>query len=135
MAVVRIRGRWTLNFSSYEGMPQPVVHALADGVLEISKATRTSLEGEIRIGGERAPVVGKLKPGSPAVVTLTEADEQGQPLDDGLEAMLYIPPWWPNIDYSYDYITGTMVIGHQSRMESKSLRSSLISVAGVQPFE
>jgi hypothetical protein len=98
-------------------------------------ANRAGLEGELRFDKASVTVRGKVKPGSPAVVTLSESENDGKAVVDGLEAILYIPPWWPNIDYSYDFITGTLVIGTGSAIAGEKFGGDLIAVLGVQPFD
>jgi hypothetical protein len=133
MAAIRIRGTWRLTLSHYEGDALGL-ELLGQAVLEVTSATRAGVEGELILSQKRVPVHGKVKPGSPAVVTLHEVSTSGGAVKDGLEAVLYIPPWWPNIDYSYDYITGTMTIGSHSMVATKKSSGFLISVSGVQPF-
>lgn len=133
MAAIRIRGTWQLTLSRYQKGALSL-ESNAESVLDVTSATRAGVEGELGLFHEKIPVRGKVKPGSPAVVTLQEISTSGEPVKDGLEAMLYIPPWWPNIDYSYDFITGTIVVGPGSMVATKNTIGSLILVSGVQPF-
>jgi hypothetical protein len=64
-----------------------------------------------KIGYLALALKGHVKPGAPAVVTLSEVLHTIKKDADGLEAILYIPPWWPNLEYDYDLISGTLVVG------------------------
>ncbi|WP_157195746.1 hypothetical protein [Bradyrhizobium sp. YR681] len=107
---------------------------MGEAQLDIRKADRAGLSGEVRFGRKKIPVKGRVKPGSPAVVTLLETKADGEAVADGLEAILYIPPWWPTVDYEYDLVFGTMVVGNGSSYGKKELKSKLIAITGVQPF-
>lgn len=135
MAAIRIRGNWQLTLSHYAGDGKPSLQALGESVLAVHNATRAGVQGEFWISRKVIPVRGRVKPGSPAVVTLHEVADGGEEVSDGLEAILYIPPWWPNVDYSYDFIFGTLVVGPASAAATKKLEGMLVSVSGVQPFE
>ncbi|WP_156456892.1 hypothetical protein [Bradyrhizobium sp. CCH5-F6] len=134
MASVRIRGLWRISLTAHEGAKLKVTTAIDEAELEVFTATRSSLSGEFRVGNKKVPVKGRVKPGSPAVVTISEATASGGPVADGLEAIVYIPPWWPTVDYEHDLVFGTMVIGKGSSIRDKELRSRLIAIMGVQPF-
>jgi len=109
---------------------------LAEDVrLVVQKANRAGLTGEMHIDGKSVAVVGKVKPGSPAVVSIAEVDADGEPVSDGIEAMLYISPWWPTVKYKYDLIMGTMVVGTGSALIRKEFEHKIILVSGIQPFE
>ena len=135
MATARIRGKWLLSLSVHESVSPLTPRSIAQAELDVHTATRAGLSGELRIGQQAVPVKGRVKPGSPAVITLSEALGVGKSAGDGLQAILYIPPWWPNVDYSYDLISGTLVVGESSALQDKGLRRRIISVTGVQPFE
>lgn len=134
MAAIRIRGTWFLSLTVHADDVKSMPLRAGEAKLEVHKANRASLGGELHIGGKVVPVVGKIKPGNPSVVSLTETDENGAVSYDAIEAMLYIPPWWPTVKYEYDLITGTMVIGNASVAKSKELTQKIILVSGVQPF-
>ncbi|MFZ2029418.1 MAG: hypothetical protein WAU68_03840 [Vitreimonas sp.] len=108
--------------------------SLGSAVLNITTATRAAVSGELKIGQRRAALRGKIKPGNPSVLTLTEVAARGHEVSDGLHAILYLPPWWPNVDYDYDLITGTLVIGEQSALAAKKLQTKLVTVTGAQSF-
>ena len=134
MAAIRLRGTWLLNLGRFDGKSHGIT-PMADATLEVTSATRAGIEGKLKVSGRNVLLRGKVKPGNPAIVTLHEVDKSGESIEDGLEAVLYIPPWWPNIDYNYDFITGTMSIGLQSAASSKHEAGTLITVSGVQSFE
>lgn len=134
MAAIRIRGVWKLSLSTHtEGLKAMLFDD--DVRLVVQKANRAGLTGEVHIGGKSVAVVGKVKPGSPAVVSITEVNADGEPVPDGIEAMLYIPPWWPTVKYDYDLIMGTMVVGTASALIRMELEHKIILVSGIQPFE
>src|SRR5262245_13846723 len=121
MAAIRIRGTWRLSLSIYEGARRLKQRMLGEAELDIRSATRAGLAGEFRSSGKCALVKGRVRPGNPAIVTLAEVSADGDAVEGGLEAILYIPPWWPNVDYTYDFITGTLVVGVSSAIGDKRL--------------
>jgi hypothetical protein len=129
MAAIRIRGTWILTLGTHENKNTNKPRSLGAAQLKVLSANRAGLTGELEIAGQKMAIKGRVKPGSPAVVTFQEDG-----VADGLQAILYIPPWWPNVDYQYDFITGTLVVGEASALSSKDLRDCLVSVTGVQPF-
>ena len=133
MAVVRIRGIWRLTLARYE-VAGSSLKSLGEASLQVTSASRAGIEGELSLSRARIPVGGNVKPGAPAVVTLQELSEDGSKVPDGLEALLYIPPWLPSVDYSYDYITGIVLIGSGSAATSQNFGDSPVLVSGVQPF-
>ncbi|CAG2366158.1 MULTISPECIES: hypothetical protein [Burkholderia] len=135
MAAVRIRGTWYLSLSVHTDDIKSTPLRVGDAQLVVQTANRTGIGGELHIGGESLAVAGKIKPGSPAVVSITEAGADGLLVQDGVEAILYIPPWWPSVKYQHDLITGTMVVGASSSLRSPRLAHKIILVSGVQPFE
>ncbi|WP_432768737.1 MAG: hypothetical protein HEQ22_15450 [Sphingopyxis sp.] len=78
---------------------------------------------------------GSTRPGTPSVITFDECDADGNPIDDGFEAILYVPPWRPNIDYDFDILCGTAVIGEKSVLGDDSTRSRVLAVTGLQTAE
>ena len=135
MAAVRIRGIWYLSLTVHADDVKSLPLRAGDARLVVQKANRAGISGELHMGGETVPVVGKVKPGSPAVVTVFEANADGAIVPEGVEAMLYIPPWWPTVKYQHDLITGTMIIGSSSSVKSRELAHKIILVSGIQPFE
>lgn len=135
MATIRIRGTWQLTFSVYEGDRELRLRTLEQAELMVRRATRAVVEAELRAFGTTIPMRGRVRPGSPAIVTLSEHSRRGTLVKDGLEAIFYIPSWWPNVDYSYDFIVGTIVMGSHTSARKRNMERKLISVAGVQPFE
>jgi hypothetical protein len=135
MATARIRGNWMLSLNTYQGKSRLISRSLGRAELNVSTATRAGISGQLRIGKRTIPVNGRVKPGSPAIITLSETASSGRSPEVGLEAILYIPPWWPNIDYSYDLILGTMVVGGRSALVKKRIRRRIIAVTGIQPFK
>ena len=135
MATIRIRGTWELSLMIHQFAPSIKSSFAGEARLVVHSANRAGLNGELRIGSVGISIRGRVKPGSPAVVTFSEVSREGKPIDGGLEAILYIPPWWPTIDYQYDLITGTMTLGQGSSISEMSLKERLISVTGIKPFE
>jgi len=135
MAAIRIRGAWYLSLTVHADDVKSFPLQAGDARLVVQKANRAGISGELHIGGETVAIVGKVRPGSPAVVTIFEADSAGTIVRDGVEAMLYIPPWWPTVKYQHDLITGTMIIGTASSVKSQELAHKIILVSGIQPFE
>lgn len=134
MAAIRIRGTWYLSMTIHADDVKCMPLRAGEAKLIIQKASRTGIAGELQIGDSTIPMVGKVKPGNPSVVSLNEADANGGLAPGGIEAMLYIPPWWPTVKYDYDLITGTMIIGNSSLAKAKELSQKVILVSGVQPF-
>jgi hypothetical protein len=134
MAAIRIRGTWYLSMTIRADDVKSMPLRAGEAKLVVQKANRTAISGDLHIGDAVVPMVGKVKPGNPSVVSINEADTQGVVTSGGIEAMLYIPPWWPSVKYDYDLITGTMIIGSASTAKSKELAQKVILVSGVQPF-
>jgi len=134
MAAIRIRGTWYMSMTIHADDVKSMPLRAGEAKLVVQKANRTAIAGELHIGDEVVPMVGKVKPGNPSVVSLNEADAKGELTAGGIEAMLYIPPWWPTVKYEYDLITGTMIIGSTSIAKSKELAQKVILVSGVKPF-
>lgn len=135
MGTIRIRGTWYLSLTVHADNVKAMPLRAGDARLDVQVANRAGIRGELHIGGDTVAVVGKLKPGSPAIVSVTEADANGVPVQDGVEAMLYIPPWWPTVEYQHDLIMGTMIIGTSSSVGSRELAHKIILVSGIQPIE
>jgi len=134
MAAIRIRGSWYLSLTIHADDFKSLPLRVDDSKLVVLSASRAGISGELHIGGLVVPLIGKIKPGNPSVVSLNEADANGGLSQGGIEALLYIPPWWPNVKYDYDLLTGTMVIGSSSAAKTKELQNKIILVSGVQPF-
>lgn len=135
MATVRIRGIWQLSVYAHRTEPTVTRRQVGTATLEVKTATRAKVTGQITFGGKQVLVEGRVVPGSPAIVTLREVGKGGQSVEGGLDAVLYIPPWWPTVDYSYDLIIGTMSVGTASALGVRKLESTLLEVSGIQPFE
>lgn len=136
MAAIRIRGTWKLTLTAYNSAEDLAPTQLGIAELEIRSANRAGLTGVLKIEHSSIAVGGRVKPGSPAIVTIYETSDDGGELENGTEIILYIPPWWPQIDYKYDYIMGTMVIAQSTALDcDKSRVGKLISISGILPFD
>jgi hypothetical protein len=78
-------------------------------------------------------VVGRVKPGNPGIVILNEC-KGTELLKDGLELLLYIPPFWPSIDYTFDAVVGIMTISAKSMIRNESLHGKPFSLTGVKAW-
>jgi hypothetical protein len=134
VSAIRIRGTWTLALVTHDIKRRVKARSLGSAQLKVRSANRSGLDGELDLAGQTIAVKGRVKPGSPAVITLQEVS-QGEAVADGLQAIFYMPPWWPNVDYDYDLISGTLVVGEDSVIADKDLRGCLVSVTGVLPFD
>jgi hypothetical protein len=132
MAIVRIRGEWMLTLLERGLVPiqkaAPPMHAAR---LSVISADRSRLKGEIEIGDEAVNVAGRVKPGNPGIVTLTET-RRDEAVENGLEAILYIPPFWPMIDYKYDILVGTLTISAGSGVKNAAVHGKPFCVNGVK---
>lgn len=115
--------------------PKPRRINLGSATLEIKIATRAKIAGQLTFRDQSIELEGRILPGSPAVVTLHEIGKGGKRVADGLQAILYIPPWQPTVDYSYDLIMGTMSVGQMTAFGVSNLKGTLLELAGIQPFE
>src|SRR5262245_47659451 len=104
MSAIRIRGEWTLSLFE-QGLE--LTQAGLPAILIIDHADRARVHGRIKIGRDETEVFGRVKPGSPGVAVLTETSGS-KVVSDGLEVILYIPPFWPNIDYKFDTLVGIL---------------------------
>ena len=132
MSTIRIRGDWTLTFAE-PGLLLSGIGAVPSklGKLTVSAADRTRVRGRITIGKSSVDVSGRIKPGSPGIVVLGE-DNCEDAIEGGLEAILYIPPFWPTIDYKYDMLIGLLTISRGSRIRGTELKGRPFSVSGVK---
>lgn len=136
MSTTRIAGRWKLYLSTIgAGEHGPHLDRASDAELDVTVANRAGIEATLSFAGAAVPVRGRVKPGTPSVVTLEECGGDGAPLDDGFEAILYVPPWRPNIDYDVDIVCGTAVIGGGSKLGGQAVRSRVLAVTGLQAAE
>lgn len=132
MAVVRIRGEWTISLIEQNlALTHGTTPADQTAHLTVSHADRSRLHGQIQIGKELAEVVGRVKAGNPGVVVLTET-KNGELLQDGLEAILYIPPFWPSIDYDFDMLVGILTIATSSMIKNKTIQGKPFALSGVK---
>jgi len=97
--------------------------------LTVSTATRAGVVGQFQMNGKKAKVTGRVKPGSPSIVTLHEDGVR-----DGVEAILYIPPFFPTIDYKYDLIVVLLRVGDDSVLKNEEDRGKPLSVVGVKSW-
>ncbi|BBR20042.1 TPA: hypothetical protein I9Y23_000135 [Kluyvera ascorbata] len=134
MAAIRITGTWELSFSIHDSDIKQLPFDITMAKFVVQKANRTGVSGEMHLGKEKVNISGRLKPGVPSVVTISEIDVNGVIVNDGLEAMLYIPPWWPTVNYEYDIIVGTMIIGPLSYFKINEFNQRVILVSGIQKF-
>ena len=134
MAAVRIRGEWLLTLTTHEPGSEPPLKHVSDARLEVTSANRAGVSALFHLGSDQIPMQGRLKPGNPSIVTLQEFSAKGDAVEEGVEAIFYIPAWWPNVDYQYDVITGTMTSGRGSGLKKSLFPGKLIMVTGVQPF-
>ena len=133
MSTTRIAGRWKLYLSTIDdGEHGPHLERASDAMLDVTVANRAGIEATLSLGGAAVPVRGRVKPGTPSVVTLEECGADGAVLDDGFEAILYVPPWRPNIDYDFDIVCGTAVIGARSALGGEGARGRVLAVTGLQ---
>lgn len=134
MSNLRIRGEWMITL-----VEQGLVLTTAapppryDARLIINNAGRNKFTGQIELGGKIVEVAGRVKPGSPGIVSLTET-ELSEPKVDGVEALLYVPPFWPTIDYKYDMLVGILTISPRSCLQSNELHGKPFAVAGVKSW-
>ncbi|WP_061023170.1 hypothetical protein [Bradyrhizobium sp. CCH5-F6] len=134
MSSVRIRGKWALSL--LEQRPAPIEGATPIGLtggLNIIHADRARVHGVIRLGKEETEVAGRVKPGNPGIVVLTECKDN-QLLKDGLELLLYIPPFWPTIDYTFDAVIGIMTISANSMIRDEVLRGKPFSLTATKAW-
>ncbi|MFZ2029420.1 MAG: hypothetical protein WAU68_03850 [Vitreimonas sp.] len=129
-----MKGTWALSLSGHQTKPSFRLSAIADATLTVASTTRTNWEGTLKIGKEKAKVRGRLRPGSPTVITLDEVNGSGEAISDGIGAILYAAPRWPNVDYTEDLVYGTLVVGGNSAFSDSSLCGRLISIAGSKPY-
>jgi hypothetical protein len=133
MSSVRIRGLWRLTILE-QSLEKTHVFAANQAVLLVRTADRSRLSGVVEIGSEKVEVKGRVRPGNPGIVSLAETDKAGDPLPDGLEAIIYIPPFWPTIPYAFDMIVGTLLISDGSAIKSAELLNKPLSILGVKPL-
>jgi hypothetical protein len=134
MAAIRIQGTWYLSLTSNHGDGKNKFEPVADARLEVDSANRSGISGSFLIGRASVPFRGRVKPGSPSVVTLMECTAEGEQVADGLEAMLFIAPWWPGIEQEQDLLSGTLVAGKHSTIGKKLPLGRVLGVMGMQPF-
>src|SRR4051812_41316435 len=131
MSTTRIAGEWQLYLSTVTASQSGLIPEPLDPArLAVRIANRAGLEASIRFGGKDIEIRGRVKPGTPSVVTLEEVTPDGGAVEDGLEAILYVPPWRPNIDYDFDVVCGTLVVGEGSAISDKAVREKLVLVTG-----
>ena len=136
MSTTRIAGEWKLYLSTITSAPgAPSLDAPSDYTLHVLVANRAGVEARLFFAGKEIVVKGRVKPGTPSVVTFDECGADGNPVDDGFEAILYVPPWRPNIDYDFDILCGTAVIGENSALGDDRTRSRVLAVTGLQADE
>lgn len=132
MAATRIKGEWILTMVVYEG-ESAVPKIIGNAVLNVLTATRMEVKGELQWEGKTVPVAGRIKPGNPAILTLDEVALSDDPIQ-GVSAVLYILPWMPNVEYSFDYITGMLAAGPETKLVCKDLHLQFVAVTGIQRF-
>ena len=136
MSTTRIAGEWKLYLSTIDSASgTPNLDTPADSTLIVLVANRAGIEARLLFGDKEIVVKGRIKPGTPSVITFDECNAEGNPVDDGFEAILYVPPWRPNIDYDFDILCGTAVIGENSVLGDDGTRSRVLSVTGLQTAE
>ena len=70
-------------------------------------------------------MVGRVKPGNPGIVV----NFSRMALN-----LLYIPPFWPTIDYTFDAVVGIMTISANSMVRNESLRGTPFSLTGTKAW-
>jgi hypothetical protein len=136
MSTTRLAGNWRLYFASVETAAEGLsVSAPTSADLAVEVANRAGVEARVTLAGSEIRVRGRIRPGTPSVITLDEVGSNDEPVDNGFEAILYVPPWRPNIDYDYDILCGTAVIGAASAIGGESLRDRVLTVTGLQAIE
>jgi hypothetical protein len=136
VSTTRIAGEWNLYINTIShtdkslALDTPVAASLT-----VLVANRAVVEAEFMLNGTTVMVKGRVRPGTPSVLTLEECDSDGTLVDDGLETILYVPPWRPNIDYDFDILTGTIVIGKGSAIAEDNLKQRVMVLTGLQGAE
>ncbi|QNE07149.1 hypothetical protein [Croceicoccus marinus] len=136
MSTTRLTGEWQLYFAGIEPGPEKLAPIPSfSATLAVAAANRAGIEAKLKLAGEEVLVKGRIRPGTPSVISLDECDNDGKQVDDGVEAILYVPPWRPNIDYDFDILCGTAVIGANSGLTASDNRERVLTVTGLQAFE
>jgi hypothetical protein len=136
VSTTRIAGEWNIYINAIShadkslALDKPITASLI-----VLVANRAVVEAELTLNGKTILVKGRIRPGTPSVLTLEEFDTEGGLVDDGLETILYVPPWRPNIDYDFDILTGTMVIGRGSAVVGDDLKQRVMVITGLQGAE
>lgn len=136
MSTTRIAGEWNLYINTISHTDKSLaLDTPVAATLTVLVANRAVVEAEFRLNDKTVMVKGRVRPGTPSVLTLEECDADGTLVDDGLETILYVPPWRPNIDYDFDILTGTMVIGKGSAVAEDNLKQRVMVLSGLQAAE
>lgn len=133
MSTTRIAGDWALFITAIKHDDKTLtLDSQVEAKLTVLIANRATVEAELTINDQTVPVKGRVRPGTPSVLTLEECDKDGTVVVEGFETILYVPPWRPNIDYDFDILTGTVVFGAKSAFESKDLKDRVMMLTGLQ---
>lgn len=133
MSTTRIAGEWKLYVTTIShGDGELALGSQIEASLTVLVANRAVVEAEFTLDGSTVLVKGRVRPGTPSVLTLEECDADGNTVSEGLETILYVPPWRPNIDYDFDILTGTIVLGANSALGSADLKDRVMMLSGLQ---
>lgn len=136
MSTTRIAGDWSLYINSISHTDKTLkLGRPVEAALTVLVANRAVVEAEFTLNSKTVAVKGRVRPGTPSVLTLDECDKDGTLVEDGLEMILYVPPWRPNIDYDFDILTGTMVIGQRSFVGDEAMQQRVLVLTGLQGSE
>jgi hypothetical protein len=133
MSDKQARGLWKIKMLGH-GPGDSGIVAIVDAALDISKCHRQVVEASLMLEGLQIPLVGKMRPGTPTVISMTCADPEANKAFASLQIVAFIPVAWQNNDYDYDVIFGSIAPNGAPFSKSLSIEGSPISFAGSKKY-